>query len=151
MSKLKQIIALFLHDVVCHPLIFVTGLFIRGGAAWAWSLHDDVGELATTGEYRASLQVNGPGVMVQQLMDDLTAIGGWDIQGSHLHGDARGCFSAAPNSSTWKEQIRNSVKCTFANCEHIRGMHDLAKHICLMKECPCQGFTPPAQTEETED
>ena len=150
MNPIKRIVALFLHDMICHPLIFVTGLFIPGGAAWTWKLHDDVGELATTGEYRTSLQVNGPGLMVQQLMDDLAANGGWDIQGSHLHGDARGCFSAAPNSTTRKGRVANSVICTNANCGHIRGMHDIVKHTCLVKDCLCFGFTPPSQTEETD-
>ncbi len=150
MTKTKRVAALFLHDMICHPLIFVTGLFIPGGAVWAWALHDDVGELATTGEYRTSLQVNGPGPMVQRLMDDLAANGGWNIQGSHLHGDARGCFSAAPKFPyhVQKERIANSVVCNFINCGHIRGMHDLAKQTRLMKDCLCQGFTPPPQIEE---
>jgi hypothetical protein len=146
-NKIKQAVALFLHDMICHPLIFVTSLCVPGGASWAWALHDDVGEIATTGKYRGSLQVNGPGPMVQQLMDDLEANGGWNIQGSHLHGDARGCFSAAPKDFLLEKELErrraaNNVRCTNADCGHIRGMHDLAKRICLTKDCPCQGFYP---------
>jgi hypothetical protein len=72
-------LALIMHDFVAHPLIAITN-----GAAWAWKLHDVVGEMATS-DQTAITTIAGRPDIVQQVAEDLRAAG-WEILDTHWHG-----------------------------------------------------------------
>lgn len=85
-ENVKRYLAGLAHDFLAHPLIGLSG-----GAAWAWRLHDHVGEVATVGVAGTTLRLDGPARMVQAAMADLERCG-WENPGAHFHGtDGRGC------------------------------------------------------------